>query len=77
LKIHHGERGHTKSLGEVSSSRSFGLEEQSLVLFRCESDGHLTTQWSAIAAGLVLGHGVVNLLGRHDWLRYEKGRIWK
>jgi hypothetical protein len=57
---------HTESLGQISSSGSFGLEEQSLVLLGCESDGHLTTQWGAVPAGLVFGHGVVNLLGRHD-----------
>jgi hypothetical protein len=61
---------HTESLGEVSSSGSFGLEEQSLVLLGRECDSHLTTQWSTIAAGLILGQGVVDLLGRHDWLRY-------
>lgn len=60
---------HTKSLGEVSASGAFGLEEQSLVLLGGESNGHLTTQRSAIATGTVsvLGEGVVNLLVGHDW----------
>lgn len=57
---------HTKSLGKVSTSGTFGLEEQSLVLLGGESNGHLTTQRSAIATVSVLSESVVNLLGRHD-----------
>ena len=61
-------RIHTESLGEVATLGSFGLEEQSLVLFGSKSHGHLATQWCAIAAGLVLSQGVFNLLGRHGGL---------
>ena len=57
---------HTESLRKVSTSGSLGLEEQSLVLLGSQSDGHLTTQRSAIATIAVLSEGVVNLLGRHD-----------
>lgn len=67
---------HTKSLGKVSTSGSFGLEEQSLVLFRSESHGHLATQGCTIAAGAVLGQAVVDLLGRHCWWSlYRRGVV--
>lgn len=62
------DKEHTELLSKVSSSGSFGLEEQSLVLLGGEGNGHLTTQGGAIAiaTGLVLSKGVVNLLSRHD-----------
>jgi hypothetical protein len=62
------DKEHTELLSKVSSSGSLGLEEQSLVLLGGESDSHLTTQGGAIAiaTGLVLSKGVVNLLSRHD-----------
>ena len=57
---------HTESLWKVSTSGSLGLEEQSLILLGGESNGHLTTQRSAVATVSVLSESVVNLLGRHD-----------